>query len=111
MAGQSSSAGTEEMKVTAKAQLWEGVRESRHWPLQGFAGRAATSLKHKLLTHSCSKSHSSSGTVGWPTAGNHLVGKVPIEADFTDFRLLLRYLDACGRKPGCFFSDKKKKKN
>lgn len=46
----------------------------------------------KLLTHSCSKSCSSSGTVGWLAVGNHLIEKIPIGTGFAAFRLLLRYL-------------------
>lgn len=46
----------------------------------------------KLLTHSCSKSHSSSGTAGQLAAGNHLIEKIPVGARFTAFRMLLRYL-------------------
>lgn len=94
--------------------LWEGVQESRcwQWPLQGFAGRAAPSLKCKLLTHSRSKSRSSGGTVGRPAAGNHLVGKIPVRAGFTAFRLLLSYLGACGEKnrAACFLTKKIEKK-
>lgn len=80
----------------------EGVWESRRWqwPLQGYAGRAAPSLKCKLLTHSHSKSRSSGGTAGRPAIENHLIGKIPIGAGFTAFRLLVRYLGACGRKSG-----------
>jgi len=43
---------------------------------------------------------------GWQR-GNHLAGKIPVRAGFASFRLLLGYLDACGRKPGCLSSDKK----
>lgn len=76
------------------------------WPLQGSVGRATSWLKYKLLTHSCSKSHSSGGIVGQLAAGN-LIGKSLMGAGFTAFKLLLGYLDACGKNTDCFFSEKK----
>lgn len=90
MTGQRSFAKTGDLEAIAKTWLWEGVQESGgwQWPLQGSVGRAASWLKCKLLTHSCSTSRSSGGTVGHLAAGN-LIGK-----GFTAFKLLLRYLDA-----------------
>lgn len=89
---------------------WEGLQESGgwQWPLQEFVGRATSWLKCKLLTHSCSKSRSSGGTVGQLAAGNLLIEKSPMGAGFTAFKLLLRYLDACGKSTDCLFSEKKK---